>query len=368
MLIFEEEALHLLHRSQVIAIPTETVWGLAARVSDEKAVEKIFALKGRPPSNPLIIHVSSIDMIEELTDSLPEEAKVLMHTFWPGSLTLVLPIIEDRIPSAVRASLPTAAFRMPSNKETLALIEKTGPLVAPSANISGRPSATTVQHVEQDFGSSFPMLATSDSCDKGIESTILIWTPDCDRISCVGSAKEIRYECCDEGKVKNLVEEQHEVDCFLQPSHEGDTVTIRGRKGGEWYLGRPGALHIVDIEKVLGRAVQGLYSSKPLCPGQHLRHYSPRAKLYLYTTAWKPSDHFDGLLGFEDRVYEKAPALITMGRSTCPISVGKRLYEALREIDDCGLTRVFVDGLFPRTKEWQAIHDRLQRAAERNEK
>ncbi len=310
MIISEEEALRLLHQSKPIAIPTETVWGVAARFSDEKAVEKIFALKGRPPSNPLIIHVSSIDMIEELTFSLPEEVKVLMDAFWPGSLTLVLPIIENRIPSSVRASLPTAAFRMPSNKETLSLIEKVGPLVAPSANISGRPSSTTVQHVEKDFGSSFPILASSHSCDKGIESTILIW------------------------------------------------------KEGEWYLGRPGALHIVEIEKVIGKAVQDLYSSEPLCPGQHFRHYSPKAKLYLHTTAWEPCDHFDGLLGFEDRSYRQSPSLITMGRSTCPISVGKRLYEALREIDDLGLTQVFVDGLFPRTKEWQAILDRLQRAAE----
>jgi len=308
MLISEEEALSLLHRSKPVAIPTETVWGLAARFADNRAVEQVFTLKGRPPSNPLIIHVSSVDMVEELTVEFPEEARLLIDSFWPGGLTVVLPVVEDRVPSSVRAALPTAAFRMPDNSDTLSLIERAGPLVAPSANLSSRPSSTAPHHVEHDFGSSFPILRTSCSCEKGIESTILIW------------------------------------------------------KEGVWYVGRPGAVNIADIEKVLGKAVHDLHSSTPLCPGQHFRHYSPKAQLYLHTDSWEPKEQFDGVLGFEDRTYEGAPTIITMGRSTCPVSVAKRFYGALRELDDRGCTSVFVDGRIPQTVEWRAILDRLRRA------
>jgi len=310
MIVSKEEAVALLRQSQPVAIPTETVWGLAARFSDQKAIEKIFTLKGRPRTNPLIIHVSSIDMVKEVTPPLPSQAELLMKSFWPGSLTLVLPILEDRILDSVRASLPMAAFRIPNNSDTLSLIDQAGPLVAPSANISGRPSATTPQHVEHDFGVFFPILSSQSSCDKGIESTIVIW------------------------------------------------------KDGAWHLGRPGAVNIVDIEDILETPICDLHTSIPLCPGQKFRHYAPQAELHLKASSWEPDESYDGVLGFEDRAYPKAPALITMGFSTDPSSVAKRLYAALREIDDLGLTSVFVDADFPQTVQWRAVLDRLHKATQ----
>lgn len=307
-------ACSLLRQSQPIAIPTETVWGLAACLHDEKGIQSIFSLKGRPPSNPLIIHIPNVHCVKEYAVfPLPPLAEKLMETFSPGPLTLVLPCKQERIPALARAGLPTAGFRIPREPSTLALLEKIGPLVAPSANLSGRPSATESKHVEEDFGVGFPCLETDEKCHFGIESTILLY------------------------------QEQ------------------------KWHVGRLGALSLEEIEPILGYTPLKVVSrEKPLCPGQTFRHYAPRAKLSLSRSAWQAAwaEECDAVLGFQDRLYEKAPHVIHMGFSQDPLSCQHALYRALRFLDERGKKHAWVDCSITINPQWDAFFDRLMRASE----
>lgn len=309
-----DEAVTFLLRSHPVCIPTETVWGLASRMDDERGVQEIFRLKKRPPKNPLIIHVDDVSFVQDTAIFLPDEFDALTKDFWPGGLTFVVPVHQEKVPACVRADLPSAAFRMPNHKKTLELISRAGPLVAPSANLSGRPSATKESHIEDDFGKDFPLLWTDvPPCERGIESTILIW-------------REKR-----------------------------------------WHLGRLGAVDASEIERVLGYELS-LFTSEeegPLCPGQLYRHYAPRAALFLHRGGWvKAQAHlFDGVLGFADRDYEGAKAFVSMGYSESVSSVANQLYASLRELDERGLASVFVDVNLPSSKIWDSILDRLEKAA-----
>jgi L-threonylcarbamoyladenylate synthase len=304
------QAVSLLARSLPVAIPTETVWGLAARAEDKEGISQIFALKNRPPSNPLIVHINSRKSLESYVQYLPDEAIPLIETFWPGGLTLVLPVKEGCLPDIARAGLPTAAFRMPDHETALELIEKSGPLVAPSANKSGRPSATLPEHVEEDFGVSLPILDTAIPCRHGIESTILIW------------------------------------------------------KKPVWHIGRFGAISPCAIEKVIGYSPLHHSEDRPMCPGQMFRHYAPNALLTL-NAVWNQTEAslFDAVLGFSDRSYSNAQMVLNMGASTNPEACMFNLYGLLRELDRRSLHSVFVDTDVPSSPQWFAFLDRLKRAA-----
>jgi len=169
------QAIEFLNTGKVVALPTETVYGLAASLKFPDAIKQIFTLKGRPQDNPLIVHTASMDQLTKYTDHLPEKFESLAELFWPGSLTLVAPANPLKVPRLVRAGLPTVAFRIPQHSLTLQVLQKTGPLVMPSANLSGRPSATLPGHVENDFGQSFPVV-DGGPCSQGLESTILIYS------------------------------------------------------------------------------------------------------------------------------------------------------------------------------------------------
>lgn len=303
------EAARLLSSSQPVAIPTETVWGLAALSSDEVGIQRIFSLKRRPPANPLIIHIGSIDDLLDLTHDVPQSAHDLISAFWPGGLTLVLPCKTETIPSVARAGLPTAAFRMPDHETTRQLLTMTGPLVAPSANLSGKPSATDPKHIVEDFGPSFPILYTDIQCRHGIESTILIWSES------------------------------------------------------KWMLGRFGAISLTSIQNVLGYLPERRHSDRPLCPGQMFRHYAPEAKLILSSWNEACGTIHDGVLGFSDRQYPGASTVITTGPSTDPIQATEKLYESLRKLDYLRLQSVIVDLQVPATHEWLPYIDRLTKAA-----
>lgn len=165
----------LLRKGEVVAFPTETVYGLGANALDEEAVRKVFALKGRPDDNPLIAHVADRRMLARLVTRVPPAARALADRFWPGPLTLVLPK-RPSVPDTVTAGLPTVAVRMPSHPVALALIRAAGvPLAAPSANRSGRPSPTTAAHVAEDF----PGLLVLDGgpCAHGLESSVVALEP-----------------------------------------------------------------------------------------------------------------------------------------------------------------------------------------------
>lgn len=168
------EATRLLKEGKVVAIPTETVYGLAALANHPEAVEKLYRLKNRPRENPLIIHLHDALDLTNYMDEIPPSVKGLTDRFWPGPLTIVLPIQEGVVLPAVSAGLKTQAFRVPNHALTRALIAQTGPLVAPSANLSGRPSTVSPEQVEEDFGADFPVL-DGGRCEKGLESTILVW-------------------------------------------------------------------------------------------------------------------------------------------------------------------------------------------------
>lgn len=305
MRISLEEASSLLKKGEVVAIPTETVYGLAAVYHDEAAVKKIFHLKNRPPQNPLILHVENASEVIPLASFLPETFFLLAERFWPGPLTMVLPANSDKIPSIVRAGLLTQGFRQPSHPQALALLKKTGPLVAPSANLSGRPSSVTSSHVESDFGVSFPVLEGGSS-EKGVESTILVWQNDL------------------------------------------------------WHLGRLGAISPESFASILGYIpTLASTSSKPLCPGQLFRHYAPKAKLYL---GLDPS--FSPLvLGFSDRDYPSFTQKWYWGSSETPEQALQNLYPLLRKLDEHCVEKACVDISLPNTGLWRTFLERLAKAA-----
>lgn len=309
MRVSVDQAIELLNDGQPVALPTETVYGLAAALKDEDAIDDIFRLKGRPRNNPLIVHVSNIEMLGGLADHIPDEAKVLIKKFWPGPLTLVLPANQKAVPDSVRAGLPTAAFRQPQHKGTLEIIKAVGPLVMPSANLSGRPSATAPEHVEEDFGTDFPIVDV-DWATAGIESTVITW-------------------------------------------HHGRAVTLRH-----------GAITAEELEEVLGYPLQHLgkpeEGATPMSPGCLFRHYAPKAKLHL---KGNPKD-YPAVIGFSDRLYPMTCRFFSLGNSQHPEEAAEGLYDTLRQLDQAHITEAWVDMDFPRHGLWLAIADRLHRASE----
>lgn len=167
------EAATLLQSGELVAFPTETVYGLGGNALDPQAASKIFAAKGRPQDNPLIVHVSHIDMVEPLVSTIPPLFRRLAFEFWPGPLTLILPK-SDAVPSATTGELKTVALRMPSNRAALDLIDAAAlPIAAPSANASGKPSTTRADHVYHDLKGRIPLILDGGAAEIGLESTIL---------------------------------------------------------------------------------------------------------------------------------------------------------------------------------------------------
>ncbi len=167
-----EQAAELLRRGELVAFPTETVYGLGALASDEAAVARIFTAKGRPPENPLLVHVSDPEQVDQLVTEIPDQARSLMERFWPGPLSLILPA-RSGVPKIIRAGKPGVGLRMPDHPVALALIRKTGPVAAPSANLYGHPSPLTAEHVRADLDGKIAAVLDAGPTGLGIESTIL---------------------------------------------------------------------------------------------------------------------------------------------------------------------------------------------------
>jgi L-threonylcarbamoyladenylate synthase len=309
MRISLDEAISLLRSGHVIGVPTETVYGLAACLDQPVAIECIFDLKKRPRANPLIIHIEDWQDVQHYVTHYPPDFEKLAQTFWPGSLTCILPV-HAHVPSIVRAGLSTAGFRVPDLDLTRKLILSIGPLVMPSANLSGRPSATRPEHVEEDFGVTFPVL-DGGVCLKGLESTILLY------------------------------------------------------QDPEWVIVRLGALSAERFKPILGyqpRFVQKEKEAQPLCPGQMFRHYAPRARLILENPAALEEAPF--VLGFKERDYPADKRVIILGSLSQPEEVAENLYQALRQLDQEEASLAWVDMDFPRQGLWQTIAERLMRAGE----
>ena len=231
------EAAEILKGGGLVAFPTETVYGLGGNGLDKEAAKKIYAAKGRPSDNPLILHVSSIEEVYPLVKALPEKAKKLMEAFWPGPLTLVLPK-SDIVPKESTGGLETVALRSPENALTLDLIRACGfPIAGPSANLSGRPSPTEASHVFEDLGGRIEGILEDGAVGIGVESTIVDLSEDCPTLL------------------------------------------------------RPGAITIEDLEEVLGEkiAIDPTLLGKsmaegfiPKAPGMKYRHYAPKAEMLLF--------------------------------------------------------------------------------------
>jgi len=171
-----KEAAQLIVNGEVVAFPTETVYGLGANALDSGAVQKIFEVKGRPGDNPLIVHISDISQWHDLVDGIPGDALLLAEQFWPGPLTIILKK-SDRVPMEVTAGLNTVGVRMPAHPVARELINQAGvPIAAPSANRSGRPSPTTALHVLDDMDGRIPVILDGGKADVGVESTVLDMT------------------------------------------------------------------------------------------------------------------------------------------------------------------------------------------------
>ena len=231
------EAAEILKQGGLVAFPTETVYGLGGNGLDKEAAKKIYAAKGRPSDNPLILHVSSIEEVYPLVKALPDKAKKLMEAFWPGPLTLVLPK-SDLVPKESTGGLETVALRSPENALTLDLIRACGfPIAGPSANLSGRPSPTEASHVFEDLGGRIEGILEDGAVGIGVESTIVDLSENCPTLL------------------------------------------------------RPGAITIEDLEEVLGEKVAidptllGMSMAEgftPKAPGMKYRHYAPKAEMILF--------------------------------------------------------------------------------------
>ncbi len=172
------EAVEILRLGGLVAIPTETVYGLAASIFDKEAISSIFLAKGRPSDNPLIVHISSMDMIDPLVDKMTYKTQALADKFWPGPLTIILPK-TDRVNNIVSGGLDTVAIRMPKHKIALDIIDKLGiPLAAPSANRSGSPSPTSAKHVYDDLNGRIDAIVDGGVCEYGVESTVISFAED----------------------------------------------------------------------------------------------------------------------------------------------------------------------------------------------
>ena len=211
----------LLREGALVAFPTETVYGLGANGLDEAAVRSIFAAKGRPSDNPLILHVSRKSDVQPLWDTVPRRARQLMDAFWPGPLTLICRR-SAIVPDAVTGGLDTVAVRMPANRTAHMLIQKAGvPVAAPSANLSGRPSPTTAAHVLEDMDGRIPLILDGGPCRYGVESTVL---------SLCGAPTILRPGAITLEMLSAVVGDVQVAKSILAPLGQGETAASPGMK------------------------------------------------------------------------------------------------------------------------------------------
>ena len=313
----------LLRAGQVVALPTETVYGLAANALDARAVGRIYEVKGRPAHNPIIVHVASLEMARRCVARWPELAGKLARAFWPGPLTLVLPR-ASQIPDIVTAGGPTVGVRWPSHPFIQAVIRECGfPLAAPSANLSSRLSPTTAEHVRVQLGRAIPLIVDGGPCQVGIESTVL--------------------------------------DLAAAPPR----------------VLRPGMIHAASLAAVMEEVPSpesGVRNPEAALrsPGLLPKHYAPKARLVV--RGWRNDAELKAhisTLGFDsDAAHVIAHSRIPSGAGLSSVSLiphdpeafARAIYAELHRCDEAGAGLIVVEAL-PETAEWRAVADRLERAA-----
>ncbi|TMM29974.1 threonylcarbamoyl-AMP synthase [Polaribacter aestuariivivens] len=307
-----QKAVKLLTDEQLVAIPTETVYGLAGNIFSEKAIKSIFSTKKRPFFNPLIVHISGVEKLENIVTHIPEKATLLANAFWPGSMTLVLKK-NEKIPDLITAGKDTVAVRIPNHPVTLELLKQLPfPLAAPSANPFGSISPTKPTHVEHYFKNDIQQVLDGGSCENGIESTII------------------------------------------------------GFENDEPIIYRLGALALEDIEAVVGKVtVKNKKEQSPDAPGMLARHYAPSTKTFLVDNVAKEvKKHANkkiGVLVFKNSLNNDNLTEIILSKNGLIQEAASRLYDALHELDSLHLD-VIITERFPDNGLGKSINDRLQRA------
>lgn len=310
-----EEALARLRAGELVVIPTETVYGLAADAENPRAVAKIFQLKGRPATRPLIVHIAAVEALPRWARDVPEYAWKLARAFWPGPLSLVL-ARSARVPDAVTGGQDTVAVRVPAHPLTRRLLEAfDGGLAAPSANRYGHISPTTVEHVRAEFGDETPFVLDGGPCEGGIESTI---------VGCLESTPRIL---------------------------------------------RPGLVSADEVERVTGLPVSQQHHATGTLrtAGQDLAHYAPRTRTVradqLESSAGPDlAGRRVGYLGFGP---PQVPVAVEVRLSGNPETAARELYAELRRLDEAGLDLIVLEAP-PPGPQWEGIRDRLERAAARS--
>jgi len=307
------KAVALLNQEKLVAIPTETVYGLAGNIFSEKAIDSIFKTKQRPLFNPLIVHIPSIDYLETIVARIPEKAKLLAEAFWPGPITLVLKK-KEVIPDVITAGKDTVAVRIPNHPTTLELLKQLDfPLAAPSANPFNRISPTSAEHVESYFKNDIKMVLDGGTCTSGIESTII------------------------------------------------------GFENDEPIIYRLGSTSIEDIENIVGSVeIKNKKNSVPNAPGMLARHYAPNTKTILVTDISDAIKQFQGknigILAFENEIKNKAIKFqIVLSKTGNVSEAATNLYSALHQLDEQDLDVIIAERL-PNHDIGKSINDRLQRA------
>ncbi len=319
-----------IHEQKLVVFPTETVYGLGANGLDESAVKKIFEAKGRNPDNPLILHISSLDMLPQITKDVNDVEKKLIDAFFPGPFTLILNR-KDNVPNAVTAGLDTVAVRMPSNEIAQKIIQAASvPIAAPSANISGKPSGTIVGDIIEELGDKVDYIIDGGMCNIGLESTVV-------RV------------------IDNI-------------------PTIL----------RPGKITKEQIMEVVGKVAvdKNVYekcddTKKILSPGVKYKHYAPNTKCIMVY-----SDNNEALVSKANEIIESVTTALVIStteninkyKSKYKLDVGhknnleeisKNIFTTLRKVDEYNVDLVVIEGV-PKTGLGLAIMNRLIRACEYN--
>ena len=316
-------AARILREGGLVGIPTETVYGLAANALDGRAVAKIFAAKGRPQDNPLIVHIAEFDQIYPLVREVPEQAKRLAQAFWPGPLTMILPK-SDLIPNEVSAGLDTVAVRFPSHPAARALIREAGiPLAAPSANTSGRPSPTAAEHVMHDLHGKIEAVLDAGPCGVGVESTVV-------------------------------------------------TLAVNPPK-----LLRPGGITLEQLRSVLGKVEMDDAVLHPLAegrkvssPGMKYKHYSPKANVIILEGPYDAYKNYvnshvtngAAALCYNGEEREILVPCVCYGGETDYEEQARELFDALRKLDEMQAETVYARCPEPKGVGL-AVYNRLIRAA-----
>ncbi len=321
------EAAAVLRAGGIVAFPTETVYGLGAHAADTAAVERVFAAKGRPLDNPLIVHVASIEAAGRVAETISETERALMEAFWPGPLSLVLRGKVGAVSGRVTCGLPTVAVRMPDHPAALSLLEAAGcPVAAPSANRSGRPSPTSAAHVLEDLDGRIDGIVDDGATGVGLESTVA--------------------EVLEGGAVRIL---------------------------------RPGGVTREQLEEAGFRVEEAKVSESveaaetPRSPGMKYAHYAPKGELTLVAgdreraAAYihrQLAAHGGGVLTYEERagLFPEADVVVSLGSLDRLETAAQGLYAALRRFDELGVERIYAEAC---SEEGigEAVMNRLRKAS-----